>query len=150
MSIAFIIIACIAGFIVSYTMHQLSAGKLLKAKIVEADLSAKNLLKDAENEAKNLKKEKILEAKEEWHKRKQEFDNDVNLKKQKIQELEKQIKKREEGIENKLDIILKKEKQTQMFEEELHKKDAKLVDKAKEIDIAIENQMKKLEQVAGL
>jgi len=37
----------------------------------------KLLIENAEKEAKAIKREKILEAKDEWLKRKQEFDNEV-------------------------------------------------------------------------
>lgn len=150
MDITIIVISSIAGFFIAYFIGNYFSSKVTKNKIAEAELNAKNIIKDAENEAKSILKEKALEAKEEWHRRKQEFEQDALQKKMKLQELERAIKKREEGIDLKLDTISKKEKQTQALEEELKKREERLKDKAKEIDVLIEEQQKKLEVVAGL
>ena len=115
MSITIIIICCVLGFVISYGLAIVTSNKLVASKISDAEQNRKsiisdaeqmkkniindaeqtkkNIINDAENEAKNLKKEKILEAKEEWHKRKQEFDKEANVKNAKLQEYEKNIKK---------------------------------------------------------
>lgn len=146
MIVIFSVIGLIAGFAVSYVI----GNNLKKARIAEAEQSAKNILKDAENEARNIKKEKVLEAKEEWHQRKQEFEKETQKRTAKLQQQEKQISQREEGIENKLDIILKKEKKIQGFEEDLNARERVLNEKLKDVEKIIDEQNKKLEQVAGL
>jgi ribonuclease Y len=150
MDITVIIVSSIAGFVIAYLIGNFFGAKMTKAKIAEAESSAKNIVRDAENEAKSILKEKALEAKEEWHRRKQEFENEAQQKRLKLQETERAVKKREEGIDQKLDTILKKEKQTQAFDEELKKREERIKDKFKEVDLLVEEQAKKLEQVAGL
>ena len=150
MDIGIIIISSIAGFVVAYFIGQFFASKLSKTKIAEIELNAKNILKDAENEAKNIKKEKILEAKEEWHRRKQEFEIEAQQRRQKIQDYEKQVKKREEGVEQKLESIQKKEKLILSSEDDMLKREHKLAEKTKQIDLLVDEQNKKLEQIAGL
>jgi ribonuclease Y len=150
MDITMIIIGLVAGFLVGFLITYFIGNNLKKNKVAEAEAAAKNIIKDAENEAKNIKKEKILEAKEEWHKRKQEFDRDIQKRNSKLQQQEKQIQKREEGIENKLDLILKKEKKIQAFEEDLLAKERVVEQKHKDADKLIDEQNKRLEQVAGL
>jgi ribonuclease Y len=154
MDIGIIVISSIAGFVVAfvaaYFIGQSYAAKLSKTKIAEAELSAKNFLKDAENEAKNIKTEKILEAKAEWHRRKQEFEVEAQQRRQKIQDYEKQVKKREEGVDQKLESIQKKEKLILASEEDMIKREHKLADKTKQIDLLVDEQNKKLEQIAGL
>ncbi len=49
-----------------------------------------------------LKREKLLEVKDEWYKKKIEFDTEVNQKKQKHQNLEKQLQQREENSEREI------------------------------------------------
>ena len=161
MDVTIILISSIAGFIVAFFVGQFITGKLTKPKISEAEqnaknivkdaeIEAKNLLKDAENDAKNIKKEKILEAKEEWHRRKQEFENDAQQRRLKIQDAEKAVKKREESVDQRMDTIQKKEKQVTALEEDIIKREKQLEDKNKQVDKLIDEQAKKLEQVAGL
>jgi len=150
MDIAIIVISSIAGFIIAYVIGNFATKNLTKSKINEAELTAKNIVKDAESEAKNLKKEKILEAKEEWHRRKQEFENEVQQRKNKLQEAEKNVKKREEIVEQKNEQITKREKQIKDIEIDIAKREKVLADKSKEIDRLVAEQEKKLEQIAGL
>ena len=145
-----IIILSVLGLIVGFAISYFIGNNIKKSKIAEAEQSAKNILKDAENEAKNIKKEKILEAKEEWHKRKQEFERETQKRQSKLQQQEKQIQNREEGIENKLDLILKKERKLQLFEEDLQAKEKVIVEKFKDADKLLDEQNKRLEQIAGL
>ncbi len=53
---------------------------------------AKSIISDAEKESKNIKREKILEVKDEWYKKKQEFDNEVNTQRQKLQTFKENLK----------------------------------------------------------
>ena len=79
------IILSIAGFGVAYFIGT----KVVNQRISEAEQNAKILLKDAEKEAASLKKERLLEVKEEWHKKKQDFENDTQQRKLKMQQTEK-------------------------------------------------------------
>ena len=87
--------------------------KVGKKSLVSAEERVKQLIADAEKEAKNIKREKLLEVKDEWYKKKVEFDTEINQKKQKLGNLEKQLATREENTEKKLELILQKERQSQ-------------------------------------
>ena len=86
---------------------------------VVAEEKAKQIIADAQKEANNIKREKLLEVKDEWYKKKVEFDGEVNQKRQKLSSLEKQLSTREENIEKKFDLVIKKEKDNKQFEKEL-------------------------------
>ena len=107
-------------------------------------------LKDADKEANNIKKEKLLEVKEEWHKRKQDFESSTQSKRAKLQVLEKQLKAREEGIDGKVDSINKKEKKLHMLEQELNSKNKKVAESQSKLDDLIEQETKQLEHISGL
>lgn len=143
-----ILILCVVGLFLGFIVAYYSNSKLQTAKIAAADERAKKIIEDAEKESNNIKKEKLLEVKEEWHKRKQEFENEAQSKRQKIQNLEKQIKSREEGVESKLELFQKKEKQLQGQEEQLQKKEEGLKDKFLDADKIIEQQVRRLEEIA--
>ena len=50
-------------------------------KLMTVDDQARKILADAEKSALTLKKEKLLEVKDEWYRKKQEFDTDYKTKK---------------------------------------------------------------------
>jgi len=152
-----IIITSVVGLIVGFGLSYFAGNKAAAAKIADAEQRKKSILDEADKEAKAIKKEKLLEAKEEWHKRKQEFEADANAKRNKMQAQEKQLKSREEGVENKLELITRKEKQVQLTEKEIQKKQEQLAageaavrEKMKEAEQLANEQTVRLERITGM
>ncbi|MDP4175822.1 MAG: ribonuclease Y [Bacteroidota bacterium] len=141
--VAFIVVAM-------FYLGWISNSKLGKKSIASAEERAKRILADAEKEANNTKREKLLEVKDEWLKRKQEFDAEANQKKQKIQNYEKQLAIREENIDKKYELIIKKEKDTKQLEKELSIQKQALDSKSCELDKLVTEQNIRLERTAGL
>lgn len=135
-----------AGFALSYFFGNRAA----TAKLAEAEERAKNIKKDAEKEADALKKERLIEVKEEWHKKKQEHEQQASARRKKLESLEKQIKSREENIDRKLDIITKKEKQVQSLEKDLKGKQDITEKKLAEAESVLEEQNHRLERISGM
>lgn len=135
-----------AGFALSYFFGNRAA----TAKLAEAEERAKNIKKDAEKEAEALKKERLIEVKEEWHKKKQEHEQQASARRKKLESLEKQIKSREENIDRKLDIITKKEKQVQSLEKDLKGKQDITEKKLAEAESVLEEQNHRLERISGM
>lgn len=140
------VVLAIVGFVVAYFIGNKLAGQ----KISEAEQNAKLLLKNAENEAAALKKEKLLEVKEEWHKKKQEFENETQQRKLKQQQLEKELKAKSESVDKKNEQVLKKEKALNQFDEELKKKEETLKSKLEKAEEAFNKQLATLEQISGM
>ncbi|MGE5680316.1 MAG: Rnase Y domain-containing protein, partial [Bacillota bacterium] len=136
--------------VVMFYLGWLFNSKIGKKSIASAESRAKQIIADAEKEANNIKREKLLEVKDEWLKRKQEFDTEINQKKQKIQNYEKQLSIREENIDKKYELIIKKEKDTKQLEKELAGQRQTLDTKACELDRLISEQNTRLERTAGL
>jgi len=145
-----IILLSLVGLVVGFAISYFAGNKLTAQKISQAEQSAKNLLTEAEKDANNIKKEKLLEVKEEWHKRKQEFENEAQQRRNKLQSAEKIIKSREEAIDSKIELIGKKEKQLQGHDEELRKREDNVKLKYDEAQKVIDEQQKKLEQISNL
>ena len=124
--------------------------KLGRNSIALARENAKKILADADKEAKNIKKEKLLEVKDEWFKKKQEFDVEINSRKQKLSAFEKKLDQREESLEKKYDIILQKERETKQLEKELIAKNLDLSKKEKEIENILVEQNQRLEKIASM
>lgn len=121
-----------------------------KNKVAAAEERARIILEDAEKESKNLKREKLLEVKDEWLKKKQEYDIEVNRRNQKINSYEKQVKSREENLEKKYDLIQQKEKEFRRIEKEIQQQKEDLGKKQGELERLIMEQNIRLEKTAGL
>lgn len=121
-----------------------------KKSIVSAEERAKSIIQDAQKEANNLKREKLLEVKDEWYRKKVEFDNEVNQKRQKLANLEKQIQAREENSERKFDLVLKKEKENRKLEKDLQELKVQLDQRVLDIQKLESEQNQKLEKISGL
>ena len=124
--------------------------KIGAKSLVSADERAKLLIADAEKEAKNLKREKLLEVKDEWYKKKIEFDSEINRKRQKMSNLEKQLSNREENTERKLDLVLQKERQTKKIEKEIFEMKTSLEVKTQKLNEVEKEQNTRLENISTL
>lgn len=124
--------------------------KVGKKSIASAEARAEQIIQDAQKEANNLKREKLLEVKDEWYKKKVEFDNEVNQKKQKLANLEKQLLAREENSEKRYDLIIQKEREVRKLEKELAELRTSLDQRAEEIKRLEAEQNEKLEKISGL
>jgi ribonuclease Y len=119
-------------------------------KINSAEERAKRVLVDAERDANALKREKLLEVKDEWYKKKKEFDADIQSKRNKLQAFEKQLVGREENVDRKLDLLNKKEAALQQTEREQGERKKRLDDQESELKKLIEEQNVRLERIAGI
>jgi len=121
-----------------------------KNSINAATEKAEQIIQDAKKEAANTKREKLLEVKDEWYKKKVEFDNEVNQKKQKLQNLEKQLQTREENSEKKFDLVLQKEKDLRKLEKQIQEFKVSLDTRSEDIKKLEIEQNDKLEKISGL
>lgn len=121
-----------------------------KKSVASAEDTAKRIVEDAQKESNNIKREKLLEVKDEWYKKKVEFDTEVNQKRQKLSNLEKQVQSREENSEKKFDLVLKKEKENRKLEKDLQDLKTNLDQKSVTIQTLEQEQNEKLEKISGL
>ena len=136
--------------IVFFYLGWMFNSRIGEKNISTAEEQAKKILEDADKEAKNVKREKLLEVKDEWYKKKTEFDKEVQQKRQKLNALEKQLSLREENSEKKFDLVLQKERENKKFEQDLNEQ-RKLADKKlDELNRLEQEQNTKLEKISGL
>jgi ribonucrease Y len=140
------LVAAILFFIIGWFINS----KIGKNSVANAKEKAQKIIEDAEKESKHLKKEKLLEVKDEWLKKKQEFDAEVNSKKQKLQNHEKLLEQREENLEKRLDVVNQKEKANKEVEKSIATQKEDLDRKHHELGRLIEEQNVRLEKTAGL
>ncbi len=118
--------------------------------ITTAEDKSAQILKDAEKEANNLKREKLLEVKDEWYKKKVEFDNDFNSKRQNLQSMEKQLSRREDEIDRKIELVRTKENDFKRQEQSISDKQRAIKLKEEELDLLEAEQNNRLERIANL
>jgi ribonuclease Y len=141
-----VIVLVVLFFYLGWTFNT----KLGKKSIISAEEKAKEIIAEAQKEANNIKREKLLEVKDEWYKKKVEFDSEVNQKRQKIGNLEKQLTVREENIEKKFELVLRKEKENKQFEKELFELRKNIEKRLVEVERLETEQNEKLEKISGL
>ncbi|MGL5150151.1 MAG: ribonuclease Y [Clostridium sp.] len=99
-----IIVLSVLGIIVYKTIQKTS-----KTKIESLEKEAVDVLENAKRESEATKKEAILEAKEEVHRLRNDFERDSRERRNEIQRLERRLLQREESLEKKSDALERKE-----------------------------------------
>ncbi|NUM63431.1 MAG: DUF3552 domain-containing protein, partial [Ignavibacteriaceae bacterium] len=144
--IPMLVVVIVVFFYLGWMMNS----RIGKKSILTAEDQAKKILDDADKDAKNIKREKLLEVKDEWYKKKTEFDKEVQQKRQKLTALEKQIQLREENSEKKFDLVLQKERENKKYEQELAQQNKNIEKKLDDINRIELEQNAKLEKISGL
>ena len=126
------------------------SSRIGKGKISAAEERARQLIEDAEKDIANLKKEKLLEVKDEWFKKKQDFERESNRQRSKLQNLEKQLASREESLTAKFELINKKESGIKHGEERIQKREAEITDRLNTLNHTIAEQQERLERISGI
>ncbi|MBI1805914.1 MAG: ribonuclease Y [Ignavibacteria bacterium] len=119
-------------------------------KVLRAEERARNIVADAEKDALNIKKEKLLEVKDEWYKKKQEFEQEANSKRNKLQAFEKQLASREDNLERKVELMNKKEKEVNNGKRLLDDRAKQIDEKLAQLNRLIHEENQKLERVSTL
>ncbi|MDI6785944.1 MAG: ribonuclease Y [bacterium] len=137
--ISIVVIAVVMGTLIGYAYRRYIA----KLKILSAEEMVKKLVDDAKQQAQSLKKEAILEARDELHKERTEFERENRGQRNELQKMEARLLQKEENLDKKVALLEKKEKELQEIKEHLHEKE-------KEIKIIKQEQREKLEKISGI
>ncbi|MTI94506.1 MAG: ribonuclease Y [Firmicutes bacterium] len=116
---------------------------IAEAKIASAEEAAKNIINDSIKEADAKKREVILEAKEEVHKLRTEFDNEIKERRQEQQRIDKRLTQKEESLDRKIENIERKEEFIQKKENEIKSLEQK-------VQNLHQQQVQELERLSGL
>ncbi len=136
--------------IVAFLLGRFMLIKVGKSRLHEAERMAEEILEEAHREAENIKKAKILEAKDEWYRFKQQFERETRQKRNELHRLERQIAAREANMDRKADLIKKREQDLARLREEILLRERELEKKDRELDRLILEQAQKLEEISGL
>ena len=109
-----------------------AAGILYRKKVAEkqigsAEEEAKRIINEAIKGGENKKREMLLEAKEEIHKSRSEYEREVKERRAEVSKQERRLQQKEEALDKKIDLHEKKE-------DELAKRIAAIDKKQEEVE----------------
>ena len=117
--------------------------KIAEAEIGNAETEAKRIVSDAQKLAESKKREALVEAKEEIHRNRVEYEKEVKERRSELNRQERRIQQKEENLDKKTESLEAKEEQLSKKLKELESQKEELRElKAKEIDL--------LEKISGL
>lgn len=117
--------------------------KIGEAKIGSAEQQAEKIIEDGLKSAETKKKEALIEAKEEILKAKNESEREIKERRNELSRLEKRAIQKEENLEKKMEGLERKD-------EALNRRIKETSDKYDEIEAIKQQQLRKLEEIAGL
>ena len=117
--------------------------KVAEKEIGSAEEEARRIINESIKGGENKKREMLLEAKEEIHKSRNEYEKEVKERRSELQKQERRLQQKEESLDKKLDLHEKKE-------EELAKKAVSIQNQQEEVASLKRSQMEMLEKISGL
>lgn len=131
--------AIVIGAFVGYIYRR----NVAEAKVGRAEESVKKLVTDAQRKAEAVKKETVLEAKEEIHTLRTEFDRESKERRSEIQRIERRLAQREETLDKKMASVESKD-------EQINKKLKEVSKRKEDIDQMFADQVVQLEKISGM
>lgn len=139
MEIVYLIIALIAGGIVTWFILNYVMNSRVKGRIAEA-----------ERESEVIKKNKLLEVKEQALQMKAEFEKQVTARNSKMQATENKVKQREQTLIQKQEELQRRKSEVDAIKENMEAQ-LEIVDKKKqELDKLHKQEVERLEALSGL
>ena len=139
--VAFVLIIIVG--IIAFRMGISYRKKIAEAEIGGAEQEAKKIVSEAAVAAENKKREVLIEAKEEAHKMRIEFDKEMKEQRSEQQRTERRLQQKEESLDKKVEQLEKKE-------EALAVKNKQVDDKLAELDKVHQQQMEELRKISGM
>ncbi|GAB4094195.1 ribonuclease Y [Flaviaesturariibacter terrae] len=145
-----IIIAAVVALIAGIVAGKFIFAKDTQKKIDEADLHAKNLLKEAELRAETIRKEKEVAAKERFVQLKSEHEKDVNERNRKLVDAESRIKQKEQQLSQKTEQLERQVKENDSIKQNLNRQLEVVANRQSELEKHQEEHTRRLEKLANL
>ncbi len=137
-----LLLAIIAAF-VAFRLGISYRKKIAEAQIGSAEEKAQRIIADAQKAAEGKKREVLLEAKDEIHKNRVEYEKEVRERRNEISRQERRIQQKEETLDKKTEALEHKE-------EQLAKRNRELDAEKEELKKLKDTQIELLEKISGL
>ena len=141
--IILIVVVAVVGLAAGFGMGIVYRKKVAEREIGSAEMEATRLINEAIRSGESRKKEMLLEAKDEIHKSRTEYEREVKERRAELTKQERRLQQKEETLDKKSDAFERKE-------EELAKKLQKAAETQAEADRVKALQMTTLEKISEL
>lgn len=133
-----IVVTALLFFFVGVTYRK----KVAEREIQSAETEATRIINEAIKGGENKKREMLVEAKEEIHKNRTEYEKEVKERRADLQKQERRLQQKEESLDKKMDAFERKE-------EDLHKRQAAVAATQEEVNLIKKSQLEMLEKISG-
>ena len=117
--------------------------KVAEREITSAEAEATRIINEAIKGGENKKREMLVEAKEEIHKNRTEYEREIKERRSDLQKQERRLQQKEESLDKKMDAFERKE-------EDLRKRQAAVQSTQEEVNLIKKSQLEMLEKISGL
>ena len=143
LAIVLIAVAAVVGVAIGFISGMTYRKKVAEREIGSAETEATRIINEAIRSGESRKKEMLLEAKDEIHKSRTEYEKEVKERRAELSKQERRLEQKETTLDKKTEAFEKKE-------EELAKKMAAVAQTQEEANRLKEAQMQTLEKISGL
>ena len=143
LQIVFVVVGILICAVIFFLIGMFYRKKVAEREITSAEEEAKRIINDSIKSAENKKREMMLEAKEEIHKSRTEYEKEVKERRSDLQKQEHRLQQKEESLDRKLENY-------EQREEELSRKHAALAATQEEVTAIKRSQLEMLEKISGL
>lgn len=150
MSTSLLLLIGMADALVAFLAGWLISRYIGRGKVADAEKMAEKILADARKEAENVKKEKLLEAKDEIFRLKQNLENEIKNRRAEVQKTENKFTARELNLDRRHDLLTKKEKELDDADESMKQREERVRKREGDLEELISEQNRRLEKVSGL
>ncbi len=133
------VVAAVIFFFVGMTYRK----KVAEREINSAEEEATRIINEAIKGGENKKREMLVEAKEEIHKNRTEYEREIKERRSDLQKQERRLQQKEESLDKKMDAFERKE-------DDLHKRQAAVQTTQEEVNLIKKSQLEMLEKISGL
>ena len=134
-----IVVTALLFFFIGVTYRK----KVAEREIQSAEAEATRIINEAIKGGENKKREMLVEAKEEIHKNRTEYEKEVKERRADLQKQERRLQQKEESLDKKMDAFERKE-------EDLHKRQAAVAATQEEVNLIKKSQLEMLEKISAL
>ena len=141
-----IVLALVAGAAIALIVNK----RIQKQQQSADERQAQAITERAVQEAERIKKEAELEAKAEFLKRREEFEQQTGQTQVELRDLTKRLSKREDNLERKMDTLAYKERLLEHSQKRLAGKENSLQERHKQLTDTLAQQRTQLLKITGL
>ena len=136
------VVAVIAALVIGFILGVVYRKKVAEAEIAGAEEEAKRIINDAIKSAESKKREALVEAKEEIHRNRTEFEKEEKARRSELQKQERRLQQKEETLDRKTDALDRKT-------DSLNQRLANVEAQQNEIKAIKKTQQERLEEISG-